>query len=133
MAMTPAIIATALGMAAPTSLQEAQWQLWIGDATRAIERRADRLGIDPATLNAEDVDYVIRMAVVAHVRNPDDATQVAVSIDDGSVSRSYRSSNGRVTILDEWWDLLGLGDDDGQSFSVQPYSEPDESPLESWA
>ena len=134
MAVTPAIIATALGLAAPTSIQEAQWTLWIGDATRAIERRAEKVGVDVGTLNAEDVDYVVREAVVAHVNNPDNATQVAVSIDDGSVSRSYRSSNGRVTILDEWWALLGLTLPDGASVgSIRLYGEPDTSPVESWA
>jgi hypothetical protein len=44
--------------------------------------------------------------VVAHVRHPDDATQVSVSIDDAQSSRTYKSGRGRVTILDEWWDLL---------------------------
>lgn len=119
MAVTPAIIATALGLTAPSSTQEAQWQIWIGDATRAIVRRAERLSIDFATLNSEDVDYVVREAVIAHIRNPDDATQVSVSVDDGSVSRSYRSSHGRVTILDDWWELLGLVGVKGSAYSVK--------------
>jgi hypothetical protein len=121
MTVTPATIATALGVAAPASGSptEAQWQMWIDDALRHIQRRASRLSIDFASLNAEDVDYVVRESVVAHVRNPDDATQVAVSVDDSSVSRSYRSSQGRVTILDEWWELLGLIAKGGSAYSVR--------------
>lgn len=134
MPVTPAIIAVRLGQIAPASgsATEAQWQMLISDAVRAITRRAERLSIDPGSLNAEDLDYVVREAVVSHLDNPDNATQVSISVDDASVSRSYRSSQGRVAILDEWWELLGLGDD-SESFSVQAYGEPDTSPLESWA
>ena len=80
--------------------------MWIADAVRAINRRAVKQGIDVATLDQEDVDYVVREAVTDHIKHPDDATQVAVSIDDGNVSRTYRSSRGRVTILPEWWEIL---------------------------
>lgn len=113
MAVTPESIAVAMGVAAPEpgSIHWQQWELWISDAEMLIDVRADQLsvqGIDQAKL-----DYVVREAVVAHVKKPDDATQVTVSVDDGSTSRSYRSGRGRVTILDEWWTLLGLTDDDG--------------------
>ena len=116
MSVTPATIATALGQAAPASgsTTEAQWQLWIDDALLLIEAR---LG-DATLLDAAKLDYVIREAVVSHIRNPDDASQVAVSVDDGSVSRSYRSSKGRVTILDEWWDLLSPASPSGKAFEV---------------
>ena len=116
MAVTPSMIAVALGQAAPASgsATESQWQMWIDDALLLIEAR---LG-DAAALDAAKVDYVVREAVVAHVRNPDDASQVAVSIDDGSVSRSYRSSRGRVTILDEWWNLLSPSKPSGRAFEV---------------
>lgn len=116
MAVTPSMIAVALGQAAPASgsATESQWQMWIDDALLLIEAR---LG-DVAALDAAKVDYVVREAVVAHVRNPDDASQVAVSIDDGSVSRSYRSSRGRVTILDEWWNLLSPSKPSGRAFEV---------------
>ena len=114
MAVTPAMIAVALGLAAPTSTQEAQWQLWIDDALLLIEAR---LG-DVTLLDQARLDYVVREAVAAHVRNPDDATQVTHSVDDASVSRSYRSSRGRVTILDEWWDLLSPARPSGKAFEV---------------
>ena len=104
MAVTPATIAVALGVAAPTSgsTTEAQWQMWIDDALMLIEAR---LG-DTTLLDQAKLDYVVREAVAAMARRPDDATQVSVSVDDGSVARTYRSGTGRVTILDEWWLLL---------------------------
>ena len=115
--VTPAKIAVALGQAAPAddSITAQQWQMWIDDAVMLIDTRAELLKvteIDPAKL-----DYVVREAVVAHVKKPDDATQVTISVDDGTTSKSYRSGRGRVTILDEWWVLLGLTDPGG-AFSI---------------
>lgn len=123
MAVTPATIATALGVAAPDSgtASEAQWQMWIDDANMLIQARIDSMDPVPVVDQAR-IDYVVREAVVAHVRNPDDATQVAVSVDDGSVSRSYRSSRGRVTILDEWWALLGLASGGSAAFDIDTVS-----------
>ena len=118
MAVTPATIAVALGRTAPEpdSVTEAQWQMWIDDALMLISARQTELSAaDP---DAAALDYVVREAVVAHVRRPDDATQVTVSIDDGSTSKTYRSGRGRVQILDEWWALLGLTAPDGGAFSV---------------
>lgn len=104
MSVTPTTIAVALGRTVPTSgsAEFAQWEMWISDALMLIEAR---LG-DPAELDQAKLDYVVREAVVAHVRKPDDATEVSISIDDGSSSKKYRTSRGRVTILDEWWSLL---------------------------
>lgn len=76
--------------------------MWIDDALLLI---GARLG-DIAELDQAKLDYVVREAVVQHIRHPDDATQVSVSVDDATSSRTYRSGRGRVTILDEWWDLL---------------------------
>ena len=64
------------------------------------------------------LDYVVREAVASLARRPDDATQVSVSIDDGRVSRTYRSGTGRVTILEEWWLLLAPASTAGRAFSV---------------
>jgi len=110
MTVTPDTIAVALGVAAPEpdSVTAQQWQMWITDATMLIDGRATQLDIDPATIDEVKIDYVVREAVVAQVKRPDDATQVTVSVDDGSTSKTYRSGKGRVTILDEWWSLLGL-------------------------
>jgi hypothetical protein len=114
MSVTPSKIAVALGVIAPEpgSALDLQWSMWIDDATMLVENRRVKIGttifIDEMTL-----DYVIREAVVAHIKKPDDATQVTVAVDDGSTSRSYQSGKGRVTILDEWWTLLGLAETSG--------------------
>lgn len=115
MAVTPATIAVALGVTAPESgsITEQQWGLWIDDASMLIEMRAEQLSIDFDGIGEAKLDYVVREAVVAQVKKPDDATQVSVTVDDGTTSRSYRSGKGRVSILDEWWTLLGLTDPSG--------------------
>ncbi|WP_396657118.1 hypothetical protein [Microbacterium oxydans] len=115
MTVTPATIAVALGVAAPESgsITEQQWDLWIDDATMLIELRADQLGVNFAGIGEAKLDYVVREAVVSQVKKPDDATQVSITVDDGTTSRSYRSGKGRVSILDEWWTLLGLTDPSG--------------------
>jgi hypothetical protein len=119
MAVTPAMIATALGVAAPTSgsTQDEQWSMWIDDALMLVEARKAELEI-VTELDAAKLDYVVRQAVVAHIQRPDDATQVTVSVDDGSTSRTYRSSKGRIEILDEWWALLGLIGASSGAYSV---------------
>lgn len=119
MAVTPEMIAVALGVAAPEpdSITEQQWELWISDATMLIDTRAGQLNVDIADIDVAKLDYVVRESVVAHVKKPDDATQVSVTVDDGTTSKSYRSGRGRVTILDEWWSLLGLTDPKG-AFSI---------------
>ena len=119
MAVTPENIAVAMGLPAPEpdSIQWQQWSLWIDDAVMLIENRAEQLDIDPATIGELKFDYVVRESVVAHIKKPDDATQVSVQVDDGMTSKSYRSGKGRVTILDEWWVLLGLTDPSG-AFSI---------------
>ena len=116
MAVTPEMIAVALGRTAPTdpSVEFDQWTMWIADALLLIEAR---LG-DPSELDQAKLDYVVREAVVAHVRNPDSATQVSVSVDDASSSRTYRSSAGRISILDAWWDLLSPTSTSGKAFEV---------------
>lgn len=117
MAVTPETIAVALGVAAPEpdSIQFQQWELWISDAEMLIETR--RLALDAEVPDEVKLDYVVRQAVVKQVQRPDDATQVTISVDDASSSRTYRSGKGRVEIIDEWWSLLGLTDPQG-AFSI---------------
>lgn len=119
MTVTPATIAVALGRTAPEpgSGTEQQWQMWIDDALMLIHARRAELNV-ANNLEANAVDYVVREAVVAHVRRPDNATQVTVSVDDGSTSRTYASGRGRVEILDEWWKLLGLSSANTGAFAV---------------
>jgi hypothetical protein len=118
----PDDIAVALGRTAPEggSTEWSQWQLWISDAMLLI---GAKLG-DPANLDQAKLNYVVREAVVAHIRRPDDATQISVSVDDGSTSRTYRSAKGRIVILDEWWALLSPSKTSTRAFSLRP-SGPD--------
>lgn len=122
MALTTTIttgdVAIALGQAAPASgsVTDQQWQMWIADALMLIQMRADQLAV--TTIDQNRVDYVVREAVVAQAKRPDSATQVTVSVDDASTSKTYRSSTGRIGILDEWWTLLGLTPSNGRAFEV---------------
>ena len=116
MSVTTETIAVALGRTTPDpgSLEDLQWWMWIEDALMLIEARLGASSLlDPVAL-----DYVVREAVVALVRRPDSATQVTTSIDDASVSKTYRSSYGRIQILDEWWALLSPGSTTGKAFEV---------------
>lgn len=110
MTVTPATIAVALGQVTPQadSVTWQQWQMWVQDALMLIDERCRKQNRDIGSLDENRVDFVVREAVVAHIRRPDDATQVTISIDDGSTSKTYKSGKGRVVILDEWWELLGL-------------------------
>jgi hypothetical protein len=115
------MIAVALGRTDPTANEMLQWEMWIGDALMLIDARVDALGIT-TELDEARLDYVVREAVVAHVRRPDDATQVTISVEDASTSKTYRSSRGRIEILDAWWALLGLTAPTGGAFSVDVFN-----------
>lgn len=119
MAVTPSMLAVALGQAAPVpgSIQEQQWDLWIDDAEMLIDLRIDQLGFTGVVDEAKR-DYVVRQAVVAHIKKPDDATDVTIAVDDASSTRRYQSGKGRVSILDEWWAILGLSEVNKGAFSV---------------
>ena len=94
-----------LARAAMQRNQEQQWDLWIDDAEMLIDLRIDQLGFTGVVDEAKR-DYVVRQAVVAHIKKPDDATDVTIAVDDASSTRRYQSGKGRVSILDEWWDML---------------------------
>lgn len=116
-------VATELGRPTPTGVVAAQWQSWIGQATYLIRKH---YGARYSSLAAEDVDYVVLQAVVAHVRRPDDAIQVDVAGDDGRVSRRYTSGYGSVRIRDEWWALLDASTTTtGGAFTVRPSGAAD--------
>lgn len=134
MAVTPADVAVTLGRPAPAdgTPEFAQWSLWISYAERAIVRRAERLCIDPDTLDADDVAMVVREAVAAKVRNPDGIKRTDVAIDDGRISKDYTTGTGQVTILPEWWAILFPGAESG-AFSVRPGFEPDRVACWDWS
>lgn len=114
MAVTPSMLAVALGQAAPEpgSITEQQWNLWIDDALMLIDLRVQSLGlVEP--IDEAKLDYVVREAVVEHIKKPDNATDVTIAVDDASSTRRYSSGKGRVSILDEWWLLLGLTEPSG--------------------
>lgn len=119
MSVTSEMLAVALGQTAPLpgSVTSQQWEMWIADAEMLIANRAAQLSVDLGQVDEAKIDYVVREAVVTHIKKPDDATQVTIAVDDGSSSKTYRSGKGRVTILDEWWLLLGLTDPKG-AFSI---------------
>lgn len=127
MAVTPDDIAVALGRTAPSvgSPEYQQWEMWISDARMLIAARLVGTGSGQVPslddLDQDKLDYVVREAVVAQVRRPDDATSVDVRVDDGAVSKTYRSSAGRVTIIDAWWALLLPPTSTSGAFSIRPY------------
>ena len=116
MTVTTTDIANALLLPAPVagSPEALQWAMWIADALLLIEAR---LG-DPTVLDQPRLDYVVREAVSAQVRRPDDSTSVEIAIDDGRVARQYSSSRGRVFIRDEWWALLDPNAGSGGAFAI---------------
>lgn len=114
MSVEPDDIELALGRTSSTIQEAAQWSMWIADARLLIEAR---LG-DLDELNQARLDYVVREAVIAHIRQPDDVTQVSETLGDASTSRTYKSGKGRVVILDDWWDLLQPDDDGPGAFVI---------------
>lgn len=119
MAVTVAQVATELARPTPTSPVSDQWQSWIDRAYRLIEARVGSAAY--ALLDSDLVDDVVLMAVAEHVRSWRETTanRYTVAIDDGSVSRSYESSVGPLTIPDDLWPLLEVVVP-GQSFTIEP-------------
>lgn len=129
MAVQPADVATDLGRSAPSpgSTDYEQFLMWINEALLLL-RVGDGVhaGLgDLALLDQETLDYVVRKAVVAHARRPDDATQVSVSVDDGSTARTYSTGKGLVTIPEWCWGMLSPEQANEGAFSVRPSFQPD--------
>ena len=107
--VTPESIATRLGEdpATLTPARRGQFSVLIADAVALISLREAQLGVVPSP---EVVDLIVGWAVADAASGPaDNATRVSVSVDDGSVAREYPASSRRITIRDDWWDMLGLG------------------------
>lgn len=96
--------------------ERAQVTQWIGDAELLIRTR---LG-DLFFLDQDVLAYVVRESVLNRLRNPEGLLTEAV--DD--YSYRFAAETRRITILDEWWNLL---DPDAvlASSSIRPYFEPD--------
>lgn len=97
-------IETALGRTL-TGLEPAQADQWIADALMLVDARLGDVGV----LDQARLDFVVREAVVARFRNPDGHEYEA--IDD--YRHGFAKETRRVTILDEWWDLLAPGSGSG--------------------
>ena len=104
----------------PASPVADQWQSWIDRAYRLILRRFG--AVEYAALDPELVDDVVLMAVTEHARAWRDTTanKYSVAIDDGSVTRSYESSVGLLSIPDELWALLDGEEVPSASFTIAP-------------
>lgn len=115
-------VATSLGrpISEVSTAEQAQWEMWLGDAERQIR---GRLG-DVSLLDQDDLAFVEREAVVLKVKRPDAARTVSITVDDGTVSKTY--DTGQVTILEEWWNLLSPNIQ-AAAFSTRPGFEPDNS------
>lgn len=99
-----------------SEVEIAQVTLWIGWAERAIARR-----LTLAALVPEDLRMVLTEAVTARLRSPEPLTRIDVSVDDGSMSKTYARSSGLIEILPEWWELLGWVDPSARkAFSITP-------------
>lgn len=126
--ITTAQVAVALGRPEPQvdTAERLQWNMWIQKARLLVSAGPNGTGdIDLDGLNQDRLDSVILDAVVAHVRRPDDATQVDTSIDDGRVSKIYKSSAGEIVIRPKDWSFLGLAPVASGAFSVRPSFTPD--------
>ncbi len=107
----PQDIETSIGRTL-SATETAQVIQWIGDAELVIRLR---LG-NPALLDQDALAFVVREAVVARLRNPDGMQ--SETIDD--YTYRYGSETRRITILDEWWAMLGPRRGRSRAFSVMP-------------
>lgn len=112
---TTAQIATNLGRPLSPD-EEAQALLWIEWTEATIAKRKPLIELDVATLS-----MVIVEAVTRRLRMPDAVSQMSVTVDDATVSRSFQRSSGLIDILPEWWSALGLAASTGGAFTVTPY------------
>lgn len=120
MAITPTTqpddIATEMGRdpATLSTIERAQINLWIADAVLLINR-----GIGDAAPDEETVDYVVRQAVKAVAQAPAPGiTSESVQVDDGMLTQRFDRAARRITILPEWWAMLGVANG-GKAFSVE--------------
>ena len=98
-----------------TEAEQAQVTQWIADAELLI---LTRLG-DLAELDQDVLAYVVREAALARMRNPEGYQSETI---DDYTYRMPRETQ-RVSILDEWWDLLSPSSST-VAFSIRPFSEP---------
>jgi len=111
-------VAVALGRPITDTNEQAQVAWWISSAELQIK---SRLG-DTDLLDQDVLKFVVVEAVAAKAQNPEGAA--SETIDD----YTYRlpAETRRVTILDEWWNMLDPNAGSG-AFSVRATFTPDTS------
>ena len=115
---TPDDVATNMGRSL-TEPEEAQAELWLTWAEATIQ---GRMG-DLSALDLNALRMVLVEAVTARLRAPEPLAQTSVTVDDATVSKTFRRSSGLIEILPEWWAALGWVD--SGAFTVTPCGEPD--------
>lgn len=122
MATTVYEVAVELGRPTPVSgsAQDLQWSQWI---TRTYNLIRERLG-NLALLDQETLDDVVLVSVAAHARNPDGVDSYTVSVDDGSDTKRYQHSHGRIVVSAESWERLSSRSERG-AFTIRAGYAPD--------
>jgi len=106
-----------------TNVEVAQVTYWLDAAELLI---GVRLG-DVADLDQDVLKYVEIEAVLARMQNPNGYQ--SETIDD--YTYRYGSESRRVSIIDEWWELL-TPSSSSSAFSIRPYGEPGWSEPDAW-
>jgi hypothetical protein len=108
-------VAVALGRPLSEPDEIRQVEHWLTGVELAISQR---LG-DVSLLDQAALTYVEAEAVAALVRNSGTPeSSITVSVDDGSVTRRFDSSDYDEVITDAWWTLLGAKPPKAVSMSV---------------
>lgn len=118
-------VAVALGRPIADPSEQARVDWWLSSAELQIK---SRLG-DLSLLDQDILKFVEVEAVAAKAQNPDGA--MSETVDD----YTYRlpAESRRVTIIDEWWNMLSPNTGSGV-FSARPYFTPDATdPTLNWA
>jgi hypothetical protein len=114
-------VAVALGRPITDQAEQDQVTYWLNAVELQIKARlGDIVDLDPAILKYVEVE-----AVATKMQNPNGYQ--SETIDD--YTYRYGVETRRITILDEWWDLLRPSSTSG-AFSTRPSFEPDSSPYD---
>lgn len=123
--VTPSDVEVSLGrpLDAAESAQVYQW----AESAELLIKRA--LG-DPASLDHEMLDYVVRESIVDRIRTGagDGLDSITAAVDDGSVTRRFRQSATRDGWLIDGWRRLLAPAGAGGAFSTRPGFQSDAGP-----
>lgn len=116
-------VAVALGRPIAEVAEQQQVTYWLNGAEMVI---ASRLG-DVSLLDQDVLTYVEVEAVVAKMLNPSGFQ--SETVDD--YTYRFGAETRRVTILDEWWELL-TPNSSSDAFSIRPFGEPGWAEPDAW-